>query len=217
MRLTFITIFPNLVEDFFKEGLLAKAIRTKKIKIDIINPRDFTKDKHKSVDDVAYGGGNTGMIMKIEPTVAAIRKARNKKENENTLVILLSPSKKIFNQELAYKFTKYSHLIFICGRYEGIDARIEKYIDLKLSLGEFVLMGGEVAALAITESISRLLPGVIGKESSLVNESYTKEMYLEYPQYTRPEIFEGYKVPAVLLSGNHKEIREWKKKNSKLK
>lgn len=214
MKITFITIFPDLIKDFFKEGLLNKAKRTKKIVINVINPRDFTKDKHKTVDDAVYGGGSAGLIMKVEPIVLAIKKAVGKKKNKTTLIVLLSPSKNIFNQKIANKFSKYKHIVFICGRYEGVDARVEKYIDIKLSLGEFVLMGGEVAALTMTEAITRLLPGVIGKDSSLEDESYGSKFYLEYPQYTRPEEFKGLKVPKVLLSGNHKKIAEWRKKHS---
>lgn len=214
MKLTFITIFPGLIEDFFKEGLLARAKKTKKIQVTTVNPRDFTTDRHKTVDDAPYGGGNTGMIMKVEPMVAAIKKAVGRSKKKDTLVVLLSPSKKVFDQKLAIKFAKYKHLVFVCGRYEGIDARVEKYVDLKISLGEFVLMGGEVAALTITEAVSRLLPGVIGNEESLTDESYSKKFRLEYPQYTRPEVFEGYKVPKVLLSGNHQKIEEWRKKHS---
>lgn len=214
MKITFVTIFPDLVKDFFKEGLLSRAKNTKKIVINVINPRDFTKDKHKTVDDAVYGGGSAGLIMKVEPLVKAIKKAVGKKKDKTTLVILLSPSKKIFNQKMAIKLSKYKHIVFVCGRYEGVDARVEKYVNIKISLGEFVLMGGEVAALAMTEAVARLLPGVINKGSSLEDESYNSKFYLEYPQYTRPEEFEGLKVPEVLLSGHHKEIEKWRQKNS---
>ena len=215
MKFTFITIFPELINDFCKEGLLAKAIRTKKIQVDTINPRDFTKDIHQTVDDAPYGGGEAGMIMKIEPLAAAIRKAVGKKQAKTTLVVLLSPSKQIFNQQMAVKWTKLKHLVLICGRYEGVDARIEKYVDAKISLGEFVVMGGEVAGLTILEAVGRLLPGVIGHEVSLAEESYGERFKLEYPHYTRPEIFERLKVPKVLLSGHHQKIKEWRKKHSK--
>jgi len=214
MKISFITIFPDLINDFFKEGLLNKAKRTKKITINLINPRDFTKDKHKTVDDAVYGGGLAGLIMKIEPLVLAIRKAVGKKKPKNTLVILLGPSKKVFNQKMANQFSKYKHIVFVCGRYEGVDARVEKYVDIKLSLGEFVVMGGEAPALVITEAVIRLLSGVIGNEVSLGEESYGKKFNIEYPQYTRPEEFEGLKVPKVLLSGNHKEIEKWRQKHS---
>lgn len=138
-----------------------------------------------------------------------------KNEKLKTKVILLGPSKKVFNQVMAKKLTQYKHLIFVCGRYEGIDARVEKYVDAKISLGEFVMMGGEVASLAMTETIVRLLPGVIGNEVSLAEESYGSTFKLEYPHYTRPEVFEGKRVPKVLLSGNHQKIAAWREKMSK--
>lgn len=216
MKFTFITIFPGLIEDFLKEGLLSKAIRTGKIEVGTINPREFTSDPHRTVDDLPYGGGSAGMIMKVEPLVAAIRKATGPKKSADTLVVLLSPSKKLFNQKLAQSWSKkYQQIVFVCGRYEGMDARVEKYIDAKISLGEFVLMGGEVAGLTILEAVARLLPGVIGNEPSLDDESYGKKFHLEYPQYTRPEVFEGKRVPKVLLSGNHQKIADWRKKHSK--
>jgi len=214
MKLSFITIFPNLIEDFFKEGLLSKALRTKKISIECINPRDFTTDNHQTIDDAVYGGGKAGTVLKVEPIVKAIKKVVGKKKPKNTLVILLGPSKKVFSQKMAEKFISYKHIVFICGRYEGVDARIEKYVDMKLSLGEFVIMGGEVAALTITEAVTRLLPGVIGNEVSLAEESYGDKFDIEHPHYTRPEEFEGLKVPKVLLSGDHKKIEEWRQKHS---
>lgn len=216
MKFTFITIFPGIINDFCKEGLLEKAIRTDKIKIHTINPRDFTTDSHRTVDDLPYGGGKAGMIMKVEPLVTAIRKATGPKKSADTLVVLLSPSKKLFTQKLAKDWSKkYQHIVLICGRYEGMDARVEKYVDTKISIGEFVLMGGEVAGLTILESIARLLPGVIGNEPSLDDESYGKKFHLEYPQYTRPEVFEGKRVPKVLLSGNHQKISDWRQSHSK--
>src|SRR3989344_5667759 len=232
MKITFVTIFPGLVEDFFKEGLLSKARRTNKIEIQTINHRDFTTDKHETIDDFPYGGGAAGTVMKVEPLVAAIRKAtapkgglrpykkslaasRVRGQAKSCLVILLGPSKKVFNQTMAKKLTQYKHLVFVCGRYEGMDARVEKYVDTKISLGEFVVMGGEVAGLTMTEAIVRLLPGVIGNEVSLKEESYGSMFKLEYPHYTRPEVFEGKRVPKVLLSGNHQKIAAWRKKMSK--
>jgi len=223
MKITFITVFPGLVDDFFKEGLLSKARRTNKIEIQTINPREFTTDKHETIDDFPYGGGAAGTVMKVEPLVSAIRKATGRRTTKlkikndklKTLVILLGPSKKVFNQAMAKKLTQYKHLVFVCGRYEGMDARVEKYIDTKISLGEFVVMGGEVAGLTMTEAIVRLLPGVIGNEVSLEEESYGNRFKLEYPHYTRPEVFEGKRVPKVLLSGNHQKIAEWRKLKSK--
>ena len=215
MKITFITIFPGLIEDFLKEGLLSKAKRTNKIEVQTINPREFTTDRHETIDDAPYGGGAAGTVMKVEPLVAAIRKATGRKKSSSCLVILLGPSKKVFDQRLAKKLTRYKHLVFVCGRYEGVDARVEKYIDAKVSLGEFVIMGGEAASLVMTEAIVRLLPGVIGNEASLAEESYGDKFKLEYPLYTRPEVFEGRRVPKVLLSGNHQKIAAWRKKMSK--
>jgi tRNA (guanine37-N1)-methyltransferase len=215
MKLTFITIFPGMVEDFFKGGLLSKARRTNKIQVKTINPREFTIDKHETIDDLPYGGGLAGTVMKVEPLVAAIRQATGRRKPKSCLVILLGPAKKVFNQAMAKKLTQYKHLVFVCGRYEGVDARVEKYVDAKISLGEFVVMGGEVAALVMTEAIVRLLPGVIGNEVSLKEESYGSTFKLEYPHYTRPEVFEGHRVPKVLLSGNHQKIAAWRKKMSK--
>jgi len=214
VKLTFITIFPELITDFFKVGVLARAVKKGKLEINVINPREFTNDLHQTVDDAPYGGGS-GMIMKALPLVAAIKKAVGKRKSKSNLVIMLAPSKKIFNQKVAVRLAKYEHLVFVCGRYEGIDARVEKYIDLKLSLGEFVLMGGEVAALAVSEATLRLVKDVLGNQDSLTNESYSLQLYLEYPQYTRPEVFEGAKVPKILLSGHHQKILEWRKKKSK--
>jgi len=219
VKLTFITIFPGLVEDFCKEALISRAIKNKKILVKTISPREFTTDVHQTVDDSPYGGGNCGMIMKAPPLISAIRKATGRKKSADTLIILLTPSKKIFNQKMAVKFAnKYKHIIFVCGRYEGMDARVEKFVDLKLSIGEFVLMGGEVAALAILEATARLLPGVINHGESLIHEeSYGQKFYLEYPKYTRPEVFEKMKVPKILLSGHHAKIEEWRKGKSATK
>jgi len=216
MKFTFITIFPGVINDFCKEGLLEKAIRTNKIKVSTINPRDFTNDPHHTVDDMPYGGGKAGLIMKVDPLVAAIRKAVGNKKNPNTLVVLLAPSKKVFNQAMAKSWSKkYQHVVLICGRYEGMDARVEKYVDTKISIGEFVIMGGESAGLVILEAVGRLLPDVIGNEVSLEEESYGPKFKLEYPHYTRPEVFEGHKVPKVLLSGHHAKIEAWRRKHSK--
>ncbi|MEA1909742.1 MAG: tRNA (guanosine(37)-N1)-methyltransferase TrmD, partial [Patescibacteria group bacterium] len=197
-------------------GLLSKAIRTKKIEVNTINPRDFATDTHKTVDDVPYGGNKAGLIMKIEPLVKAIKKAVGNKKSNTTKVVLLSPADKKFSQKIAVEWSKkYDHIVFVCGRYEGVDSRLLNYVDEVVSIGEFVLMGGEVAALAMLEVTSRLIPGVIGNEESLDDESYSDEMYLEYPQYTRPEEYDGFNVPEVLLSGHHGKIEEWRKKNSK--
>lgn len=212
MRIDIITIFPSLFDSFLSESLIKKACDKKIISFRIHNLRDFTSDKHHTVDDRPYGGG-AGMLLKIEPLVKAIRSIRKTKK---TRIILLSPAGKQFTQKKAGVFAKkYNHLIFVCGRYEGFDARIKKYVDEELSIGPYVLNGGEVAAMAVIEAVFRLLPGALGNKESLTEESHSEEGYGEYPQYTRPEIFQKKSVPKVLLSGDHKKIQEWKKKNVK--
>lgn len=211
MKLTFITIFPDLVENFFAEGLLAKARRTGKIKVATVNPRDFATDKHGTVDDAPYGGG-AGLVMKIEPLVKAIKSVGRK--NKQRRIILMDARGKRFTQKEAKRLAKYAELVFISGRYEGVDERVKHYIDEQISLGEFVLMGGEVAALTITEAVVRLLPGVLGNEESSQAESFSVGSNLEHSHYTRPEVFDGHKVPKVLLSGDHQAIEQWRRKNS---
>jgi tRNA (guanine37-N1)-methyltransferase len=219
MRFTVITIFPQLIEDYFKEGLLSKALKSRKIQLKTINPRQFTKDRHQTVDDMPYGGG-AGLVMKIEPLAKAIqsvtlRQARGSKIMRR--IILLDARGKRFTQKEARRLAKYDQLVFICGRYEGIDERIKYYIDEKISIGDFVLMGGELATLAIIEAVARLKKGVLGNVESAQDESFSQESYLEYPQYTRPEVFEGHKVPKVLLSGHHQKVKKWRARQSRAK
>lgn len=212
MRIDIITIFPSFFDSFLSESLIKKACDKKIISFRIHNLRDFTTDKHKTVDDRPYGGG-AGMLLKIEPLVKAIRSIRKKIK---TRTILLSPAGKQFTQKKAGEYSKkYNHLIFVCGRYEGFDARIKKYIDEELSIGPYILNGGEVAAMAVIEATFRLLPEALGNKESLAEESHSKEDYVEYPQYTRPEVFQKKSVPKVLLSGNHKKIEEWKTRKYK--
>ncbi len=212
MRYDIITIFPDFFDSFKNESLLKKAQVKKLIDIRVHNLRDFAKDTHATVDDKPYGGG-PGMLLKIEPLVAALESLRRTKRSR---VILLTPSGKQFTQRRAGIFAKrYDQLIFLCGRYEGFDARIKKFIDEEISIGPFVLNGGEVAAMAVIEATARLMPGVIGNVTSLSEESHATEGALEYPQYTRPEIFRSQKVPKVLLGGNHAKIVEWRKKYAK--
>lgn len=211
MRIDIITIFPGLFDSFLSESLIKKARDKKIISFHIHNLRDFTTDKHKTVDDRPYGGG-AGMLLKIEPLVKALRSIRKTKKSR---IILLSPAGTQFTQKKAEVFAKkYTHLIFVCGRYEGFDARIKKYVDEELSIGPYVLNGGEVAAMAVVESVFRLLPGTLGNRESLTEESHSEAGYAEYPQYTRPELFKGKRVPKVLLSGDHKRIQEWRVHNT---
>lgn len=212
MRFTVITIFPQLVEDYFKEGILSRALKKKQVQLRTISPRKFAKDRHQTVDDIPYGGG-AGLVMKVEPLVKAIKfvtKAKRKRR-----IILLDPRGKRFIQKEAKRLSGYEELVFICGRYEGVDERIKYYIDEKMSVGDFVLMGGELGAMTMMEAVARLIPDVLHHPESAVNESFSQGSNLEHPQYTRPEVFEGHKVPPVLLSGNHGKVAGWRKKNSK--
>ncbi len=211
-----ITIFPKIFDSYLKESLIARAQKKKLIKINIHNLRKWTKDKHQTVDDRPFGGG-LGMVMKAEPIYRAVSTLKKRKaKSEKRKIILFTPRGKKFNQKTAYQLSKLNHLILICGRYEGIDERIAKHIaDLELSIGDYDLMGGELPAMITIESIARLIPGVLGKKE-LLKERITKEKgFIEYPQYTRPELFKKWRVPKVLLSGNHKEIENWRKKYQK--
>ena len=210
IRFDIITIFPSIFSSYFKESLISRAQKKKLIKINTHDLRDWASDKHKTVDDKPFGGG-FGMVMKIDPISKAVKKI---KKGKKTKVILFTPRGKKFNQKMAYQFSKLDQLILICGRYEGVDERVAKHVaDIELSIGDYDLMGGELPAMITIESVSRLVPGVLGKEE-LLKERITKEKgFIEYAQYTRPEVFNKWKVPKVLLSGNHKKIKDWRKKH----
>ena len=208
MKINILTLFPEMF-DIFNHSIIGKAKEKGLVEIKPINIRDFTLNKHKKVDDYPYGGG-AGMVMTPQPLVDSIRYC--KKENKGK-VIFLGPRGKTFNQEMAKKLSQEEELIFVCGHYEGIDERVYKYIDLEISLGDFILTGGEMAAIPVIDSILRLKSGVLGKEESYEDESFSDGL-LEYPQYTRPEEFEGDKVPEVLLSGHHENIRKWRRAKS---
>ena len=218
-----LTIFPKFFEPFVREPLLARGAKKKLLKIKTHNLRQWTKDKHRTVDDKPFGGG-LGMVMKVEPVYKAVQSLKTKNKKLKTRVILFTPRGKKFDQAMAHDFSKQNQLIFICGRYEGVDERIAKNVaDIEVSIGDYVLMGGEVAAMAVIETVSRLIPGVVGKPQFL-KERLTKgrkKGFLEYPQYTRAEIFEPkrgikWRVPKVLMSGNHKKIEEWKLKHGRM-
>jgi len=210
MRFDIITIFPE-VYSYLDQSIIKKAKDKKKLLIKVHDLRDFTNDKHKKVDDKPFGG-ERGMVMKIEPIYMAIKKIKKK----NGKVILFTPRGKKFNQKMATEFSKSKQLVLLCGRYEGIDERVKKLVDKQVSIGDYVLMGGDIPALAVIESVARLIPGVIGKSEALSNRITKKGGFIEYPQYTRPEEFKGKKVPKVLLSGNHKKIKEWRDKHSRI-
>jgi tRNA (guanine37-N1)-methyltransferase len=217
LKFDIITIFPQIFDSYLKESLIGRAQKKGSISIKIHNLRDFTSDPHKTVDDRPFGGG-LGMVMKIEPIYKAVKKI---KKGRKSKIILFTPRGKKFNQKIAYQLSKLSQIIMICGRYEGVDERVAKHIaDIELSIGDFDLMGGELPAMVVMETVTRLIPGVIGKPA-LLKERITKDKgFVECPQYTRPEVFSPgkgvkWKVPKVLMSGNHKEIEEWRKKRTK--
>lgn len=213
-----ITIFPEIFNSYLKESLMARALKKKLIKVNVHNLRKWTQDRHKTVDDRPFGGG-LGMVLKIEPIYRAVKELSSKKKELSSFrqkVVLFTPRGKQFNQKTAYRLSKLDRLILICGRYEGVDERVAKHVaDLELSVGPFDLMGGELPAMITMETIARLIPGVLGKEQ-LLKERITKEKgFLEYPQYTRPEDFKGWRVPKTLLSGHHQKIAEWRVKRGK--
>jgi len=220
MKFNIITIFPEIFLSYFNESIIKKAQEKKVISIKIHNLRNFTTDKRHTVDDTVYGGG-AGMLLKIEPLYKAIKKITKPKKTAGQKIILLSAKGKTWNQSLAKKYSKLKNITLICGRYEGVDERIKNFIDEEISIGDYVLTGGEIGAMTIVDSITRLIPKVLGNKESLADESHNETGILEYPQYTKPAEFKvgnkKYKVPKELLSGNHQLIADWKKKNLKKK
>jgi tRNA (guanine37-N1)-methyltransferase len=263
MRFDVITIFPHLFDSFLQESLLGKAQKRGLLTINVYNLRSWTTDKHETVDDRPYGGG-PGMIIKIEPVFRALREIIGrdifpcprqklspvlKEKRDKIKIAMMDPGGKQFNQQMAKKFSKLNRLILLCGRYEGFDYRVTKFVDERVSIGPYVLSGGEVPAMVIIEAVARLLPGFLGKPESLKEETFNinskmaeekasqfmsiknfkkliKSQFIEYPQYTRPEIFKYQevngeekilRVPKILLSGNHKKIKEWREKQAKQK
>lgn len=208
MKIDVITAFGDMVDQTLSQSIVGRARKAGIIKLGTLSPREFTTDKHKTIDDRPYGGG-VGMLMKAEPLYQAITKLRKK----TSYVILTSPRGQVFSQQLAKKLAKKRHLIFVCGHYEGIDARIYPEVDLEVSLGDYILTGGELAACVMIDAITRLQKGTFKKDGVTSSESF-EEHLLEAPQYTRPEVWRGRKVPAVLLNGNHKEIEAWKHEQS---
>jgi len=208
-----ITIFPEVVEPYVQASILGRAQKAKLIEIHAHQLRDWAEDKHHKVDDTPYGGG-PGMVMKVEVFEKAVKAVEGVKVGRKKVrVILTSASGKTFTQADAKRLAKYDQLIFLCGRYEGVDHRVEEYVaDEALSIGNYVLTGGELPALVMIDAIARMVPGVIEKES-LARESHSEEGYREHPQYTKPPVYKKWKVPEVLLSGDHKKIEEWRKEN----
>jgi tRNA (guanine37-N1)-methyltransferase len=210
MRFDVLTIFPEVFHPYLECGVLGKAVERGLIQIKIVNIRDFASGKHKNTDDRPYGGGE-GMVMKPEPIYNALESIDRE---ENSLVVLLSPQGERFDQEMAWELSKYDQLILICGRYEGVDERVRILCaEKEISIGDYILTGGELAALVVIDAVSRLIPGVLGGQFSNVEESFSNGL-LEYPQYTRPRVFKGLEVPEVLLSGNHEQIKKWRRREA---
>ena len=217
-----ITIFPHILDSYLNESLFKRAQKNKIVKIKTHNLRDWTSDRHQTVDDKPYGGG-VGLVFRADIIMKALRslKQKNKKtkKQKSSRVILTAANGKRFTQKDAERLAKYDQLIFVCPRYEGVDARVEKMVDEKISIGDYVLTGGELPALVIMDAVARHYPGFVGKQESVKDESFSREDYLEYPQYTRPEVIKyknkNLRVPKVLLSGHHGEIKKWREKKAK--
>ncbi len=205
MKIDILTLFPEMIEPFIKNSIIKRAIEKKKIEINVINIRDFSKLNNKQVDDTPYGGG-PGMVLMCEPIFDAVESVKEK----NSIVIMTTPSGEKYNQKIAYDLSKESHLIILCGHYEGFDERIKSIVDMEISIGDYVLTGGEIPACVIMDSVVRLIDGVINKES-LESETFTDDL-VDYPVYTRPRVYRGMEVPEVLLSGDHKKIEEYRNK-----
>ncbi len=215
MHIDILTLFPQMFQGPFSFSILKRAIDHGLVSINIQNIRDYTHDKHHTADDYAYGGG-AGMILKPEPIFEAVESIKSdiKQEIGELSVILLTPQGRLFSQQIAQELSAYSHLIFICGHYEGVDERVrERLVTDEISIGDYVLSGGELAAMVVVDAVVRLLPGVLGSEASLVDDSHVAGL-LEYPQYTRPVEYRGWSVPEVLLSGNHAQIAKWRREQA---
>jgi len=211
MKISILTLFPEMFSGPFDHSIIKNAIAKKLLSINFVNIREFGIGRHKVVDDKPYGGGH-GMILRVDVLEKAIEQTKEKKfSSREQKVILLSPHGKTFDQKKALEFTSFKHLIFVCGHYEGIDERVKKYIDEELSIGDFIVTGGEIPAMIVTDAVTRLLKGVL-KEGVTSSESFSE--FLEYPQYTKPNTYKNLSVPPVLLSGNHGEIKAWRDKIS---
>ncbi len=208
VRFDILTLFPEMIKGILNDSILKRAINNKLIEVNLIDFREYSTNKHHTVDDYAYSGG-AGMLISVEPIHKAMLDIPN---IDNAKKLLMSPGGKTLTQEKVKELAKLDHIVMICGHYEGIDARILNYIDEEVSIGDYVLMGGEVPAMTILEAVSRLIPGVISNDSP--NDESFSESLLEYPQYTHPYEYDGYKVPDILLSGHHKNIEKWKRYES---
>ncbi|MCX7822935.1 MAG: tRNA (guanosine(37)-N1)-methyltransferase TrmD [Syntrophobacterales bacterium] len=206
MIIDILTIFPGFFEGPLRESILGKAIQEGLVKIRVHNLREFTEDRHRTVDDRPFGGG-AGMVMKPEPIVRALESLQAEKPQPR--IILLTPRGYLFNQVTARRWSLYDRIVLICGRYEGVDERVSFFVNEEISIGDYILSGGEAAAVVVVDALVRLIPGVLGNKESSETESFERGL-IEYPQYTRPRSFRGYEVPEVLISGNHERVRKWR-------
>jgi len=205
-----LTIFPRIFDSFLTYGNPARAAEAGLLKVKTVDLRDFTEDRHRSTDDYPYGGG-TGMVMRPEPIVRGVRHA--KELVLDSRVVLMTPQGRLFDQATAEELAALNHIVMVCGRYEGLDERVRSFVDDEISVGDYILSGGETAAMVVIDTVSRLIPGVLGADSHIEGESFYEGL-LEYPQYTRPRVFEGLEVPVILLEGHHEKIRRWRKKQA---
>jgi tRNA (guanine37-N1)-methyltransferase len=211
MRFDVLTIFPDMFSGFLQQGIVGRAVKKGIVRVSLINIRDFAEGRHRSTDDRPYGGGD-GMVMRPGPIYRALQSVE--RSRRRSLVILLSPQGEVFDQAAAWELSDSDHIILVCGRYEGMDERIRKrFADREFSIGDYILSGGELGAMVVIDAVSRLIPGVLGGKRSNVEDSF-QDGLLENPQYTRPHIFQGIEVPAVLLSGDHGKIRSWRRTES---
>lgn len=212
MKFSIVTIFPDLLRNFLQFGLLEKAIQNGRLEVEVLDLRAFSRDKHRKVDDRPFSGG-PGMVLMPDPLFRAVEQV---KSNQDGRVILFSAYGRVLTQQRVKELASLDHLILICGRYEGVDQRaIDALVDEEISLGEYVLMGGEVAAEALLEAVSRMLPGVVGNPDSVSGDSFYEQDQVAFPQYTQPRSYRGIEVPEVLLSGHHKEIQAWRARHRK--
>jgi len=228
MIISILTIFPQMIREILSYGPVGRGVKAKVLEINPVDLRDFTLDKHRSVDDKPFGGG-PGMVMRVDVIDRALKTIKRKKEEgRRKKVVLLSPQGRLFNQQIARGYSELDHLILISGRYEGVDERVrENLVDEELSIGNYVLSGGEIPAMAVTDAVARLIPGVLGNEESLANESFSSNSLspqplslvpiFDFPHYTQPAEYKGWKAPEVLRSGNHAEIQKWREEKAKNK
>ena len=214
MHIDILTLFPQMFQGMFSLGIFKRAIDQKLVSVGVHNIRDYTHDKHHTVDDYPYGGG-AGMVLKPEPIFEAVESIKG--ESSTVPIILLTPQGRLFSQQIAQELSRYSHLILICGHYEGVDERVREHLATdEISIGDYVLSGGELAAMVVIDAVFRLVPGVLGSEASPLDDSHVAGL-LEYPQYTRPATYRGWSAPEVLLSGNHAQIADWRREQAILR